>query len=63
MTRQKCMEQKSWTAVEEYLNAQLIGSNPVLGAALAANAEAQLPAADVAPNQMGALDGLDITSR
>jgi predicted O-methyltransferase YrrM len=45
------MKQKTWTAVDEYLNAKLVGSDPALDAALAANAEAELPAIDVTPNQ------------
>ena len=44
------MEQQTWTAVDEYLNEKLVGSDPVLEAALAANAEARLPAFDVTPN-------------
>ena len=45
------MEQQTWTAVDEYLNEMLIGSDPILQDALAANAQAKLPAFDVAPNQ------------
>lgn len=45
------MQQKTWIAVDEYLNAKLGNSDPVLEATLAANAEAGLPAFDVAPNQ------------
>ena len=40
-----------WTAVDNYIGEHLIGSDPVLAAALEANAEAGLPAIDVAPNQ------------
>ena len=45
------MTQATWTAVDEYLNAKLIGPDPVLDEALARNAEGGLPAFDVAPNQ------------
>lgn len=45
------MHQKTWTAVDVYLNAKLGNSDSVLEATLAANAEARLPAFDVAPNQ------------
>ena len=45
------MDQATWTAVDEYLTEKLIGQDTSLEAALAANAEAQLPAFDVAPNQ------------
>ena len=45
------MDQTTWTAVDEYLNEKLVGSDASLKAALLANAEAQLPAFDVAPNQ------------
>ena len=45
------MQEKTWTAVDDYLNAKLGTSDSVLEAALAANAEANLPAIDVAPNQ------------
>src|ERR1043166_9691786 len=43
--------QKTWTAGDDYLNTKLGNSDPVLEATLAANAEAELPAFDVAPNQ------------
>ena len=43
--------QKTWTAVDDYLNAKLGNTDFVLEAALAANAKAGLPAFDVAPNQ------------
>ena len=43
--------QKTWTAVDNYLNAKLGNSDSVLEAALAANAEAELPTIDVTPNQ------------
>src|ERR1051325_242022 len=45
------MQQKTWTAVDDYLNTKLGNSDTVLEATLAANAEAGLPAFDVAPNQ------------
>ena len=45
------MDLKTWTAVDEYISGKLIGSDPILEAALATNAEAKLPAFDVAPNQ------------
>lgn len=45
------MEPKIWTAVDDYLNAKLSNSDSVLEATLAANAEAGLPAINVAPNQ------------
>lgn len=45
------MNQKTWTAVDEYLNLKLIGSDPALEAALDENARTGLPAFDVAPNQ------------
>ena len=45
------MDQATWTAVDEYLTEKLIGIDASLEAALLANAEAQLPAFDVAPNQ------------
>jgi predicted O-methyltransferase YrrM len=40
-----------WTAVDSFLNATLLPDDPVLTAALAANAAAGLPTIDVAPNQ------------
>ena len=43
--------QKTWTAVDDYLNAKLGNSDSVLEATLAANAAAELPPFDVAPNQ------------
>lgn len=48
------MDPERWRAVDEYLEAALRPEDPALDAALAANAAAGLPAADVAPNQ-GAL--------
>jgi predicted O-methyltransferase YrrM len=43
--------QEIWVKVDEYLTAKLVGSDPVLDAALDANARAGLPPHDVAPNQ------------
>jgi len=40
-----------WSAVDDYLNAALLPRDPILEEALRANAEAGLPAIDVAPNQ------------
>ena len=48
---QAAKDQPTWTAVDQYLNQKLIGPDAALEAALAANAEAKLPAIDVAPNQ------------
>jgi len=45
------MSQTLWTTVDHYLNAQLVGDDPVLEAALTASAEAGLPSIAVAPNQ------------
>ncbi len=45
------MEQTTWTAVDEYLNAKLVGSEPALEAALAVSADAELPAISVAPTE------------
>jgi len=45
------MHQALWTAVDQYLTETLIPADPVLDDALAANAAANLPAIDVAPNQ------------
>ncbi|MCW2995870.1 MAG: O-methyltransferase family 3 [Conexibacter sp.] len=41
----------TWDAVDTYINAQLVGEDPILDAALARAAAAGLPAHDVAPNQ------------
>ena len=41
----------TWTAVDDYLNELFIGADSGLDAALVANAEAGLPAIDVAPTQ------------
>jgi predicted O-methyltransferase YrrM len=43
--------QERWTAVDRYLAGLLVPADPTLDAALAAAAEAGLPAAEVAPNQ------------
>jgi predicted O-methyltransferase YrrM len=40
-----------WLAVDRYLTDLLVGDDPALDAALAANAAAGLPAIDVSPNQ------------
>lgn len=40
-----------WTAVDEYINATLVGSDEALEAALRSSAEAGLPSIAVAPNQ------------
>lgn len=45
------MQPKIWTAVDEFLNVKLGNSDSVLEATLAANAAAELPAINVAPNQ------------
>jgi predicted O-methyltransferase YrrM len=45
------MSDKDWAAVDRYLNGALLPADPVLDAALAANAAAGLPEIDVAPNQ------------
>lgn len=45
------MSQELWTAVDQYLVESLIPRDPVLDEALRANAAAELPAIDVAPNQ------------
>ena len=45
------MDQATWTAVDEYFNGKLVGSDASSKAALLADAAAQLPAFDVAPNQ------------
>jgi predicted O-methyltransferase YrrM len=43
--------QSLWTAVDRYIDARLIPSDPILDATLQANADAELPAIGVAPNQ------------
>jgi predicted O-methyltransferase YrrM len=45
------MTQELWTAVERYVVDSVIGSDPVLGEVLQANAAAGLPSIDVAPNE------------
>lgn len=45
------MTQKLWTEVDEYLNAQLIGVDPILEDARRASSAAGLPDIAVAPNQ------------
>lgn len=45
------MENKIWTEVDEYLNRKLVGRDAALEAALAANAEADLPPIGVSPLQ------------
>ncbi len=45
------MSQQKWSQVDRYFAEHLAPSDPVLEAVLQANAEADLPAHDVAPNQ------------
>lgn len=45
------MPEEQWAAVDRYLNQTLLPADAVLEAALAANAAADLPEIDVAPNQ------------
>jgi predicted O-methyltransferase YrrM len=45
------MSEGAWTAIDEYVAEQLIGDDPALDAALAASAEAGLPAIAVSPPQ------------
>src|SRR6185295_14339234 len=45
------MSQERWSAVDRYVADLLVPSDPVLDAALAANAAAGLPAHDVSPTQ------------
>jgi predicted O-methyltransferase YrrM len=45
------MEQEKWTAVDRYITEKLVPTDAILEATLAANAAAELPAIDVAPNQ------------
>lgn len=45
------MSQSQWTAVDAYISDRLVGPDPALDAALAANQAAGLPSIDVAPNQ------------
>jgi predicted O-methyltransferase YrrM len=44
-------DQEKWAAVDHYIAEMLVAADPVLDAALTANAAAGLPAIDVAPNQ------------
>jgi predicted O-methyltransferase YrrM len=44
-------QEDQWSAVDQYFTDLLIPADPVLDAALQANAAANLPAIDVAPNQ------------
>ncbi len=43
--------QKTWTAVDEYINSQLVPSDPILESALKASAAAGLPEIAVTPSQ------------
>jgi predicted O-methyltransferase YrrM len=45
------MSNELWTSVDRYIEGALLRRDPVLEAALRANAEAGLPTIDVAPNQ------------
>jgi len=45
------MSQELWTAVDDYISASLIPSDPTLEEAQQANSRAELPAIDVTPNQ------------
>ncbi len=45
------MSQELWTAVDHYITETLIPSDPILEDSLRANAAANLPSIDVAPNQ------------
>jgi predicted O-methyltransferase YrrM len=45
------MNQELWTEVDKYFSASLLGSDPVLDAALEASAKAGLPSIAVSPNQ------------
>jgi len=45
------MPQETWSAVDSYITDTLIAADPILEAALAANAAAGLPSIDLAPNQ------------
>ena len=63
-------DRSGWTAVDNYFESVLIGSDPILAAALQANRDAGLPAIEVAPNQgtrrflqaLGAGTALDATA-
>lgn len=56
------MTQKLWTEVDEYLNAQLIGVDPILEDARRASSAAGLPDIAVAPNQGKLLHLLAVTA-
>ncbi len=45
------MSEQTWTKVDQYLAETLIPADPILEAALAANAAAELPSIDVSPTQ------------
>ena len=45
------MSEELWSAVDSYLVERLLGADPVLDAALKANADAGLPSIDVSPTQ------------
>jgi predicted O-methyltransferase YrrM len=45
------MNKEMWTAVDDYINDQLVPSDPALDATLAACTEAELPAISVTPSQ------------
>ena len=45
------MTQELWTAVDQYFSSSLLGSDPILEAALEASAKAGLPLIAVSPNQ------------
>lgn len=45
------MNQETWTAVDQFVSESMIGSDPVQEQTLRKNAEEELPAIDVAPNQ------------
>jgi predicted O-methyltransferase YrrM len=48
---QKTLDEKQWTAVDRYINERLVPNERVLDEVMAANAAAELPSIDVAPNQ------------
>jgi predicted O-methyltransferase YrrM len=48
---QENVNQERWTAVDRYISEKLVPPDAALDAALAANAAAELPSIDVAPNQ------------
>jgi len=45
------MDKEMWTSVDDYINSQLVPSDPALDVALAACDEAELPAISVTPSQ------------